>query len=150
MSGTPSEKIVVESASIGGDFGGKGLTIDEFPCYFLAKATGRPVRYVSSYADELQNGTARHPAHITLRDGGRRDGTFLAHRSHVIFDGGAYAGGKPRQSATPGSSATRRSATTFPTCGSTSTSSTPTRCRRRTCARPRDVQIFFAGSSTST
>ena len=26
-----------------GDFGGKGLTLDEYACYFLAKASGRPV-----------------------------------------------------------------------------------------------------------
>jgi CO/xanthine dehydrogenase Mo-binding subunit len=102
VSGVPSKKIVVEPASIGGDFGGKGLTLDEFPCYFLAKATGRPVRYVSSYVEELQNGTARHPSHLTLRTAVDRDGTFLAHHSHVIFNGGAYGGGKPGNLLTPG------------------------------------------------
>jgi CO/xanthine dehydrogenase Mo-binding subunit len=102
VSGTPSGKIVVESVTIGGDFGGKGLTLDEFPCYFLAKATGRPVRYVSTYVDELRNGSARHPAHLTLKTAVDRDGTFLGHYSHVIFDGGAYAGGKPGNLLTPG------------------------------------------------
>jgi CO/xanthine dehydrogenase Mo-binding subunit len=102
VSGVPRERIVVESTSIGGDFGGKGLTLDEFPCYFLARATGRPVRYVSSYVDELQNGTARHPAHLTLRTAVARDGTFLAHHSHVMFNGGAYGGGKPGNLLTPG------------------------------------------------
>jgi CO/xanthine dehydrogenase Mo-binding subunit len=102
ISGTPSGKIVVESVTIGGDFGGKGLTLDEFPCYFLAKATGRPVRYVSTYSDELRNGSARHRAHLTLKTAVDRDGTFLGHYSHVIFDGGAYAGGKPGNLLTPG------------------------------------------------
>jgi CO/xanthine dehydrogenase Mo-binding subunit len=102
VSGTPSGKIVVESVTIGGDFGGKGLTLDEFPCYFLAKATGRPVRYVSSYTDELRNGSARHPAFLTLKTAVDRDGTFLGHYSHVIFDGGAYGGGKPGNLLTPG------------------------------------------------
>jgi CO/xanthine dehydrogenase Mo-binding subunit len=102
MSGTPREKIVVESVFIGGDFGGKGLTVDEFPCYFLARATGRPVRSVSTYVDELQNGTARHPANITLRTAVDRDGTFLAHHSLVTFNGGAYAGGKPGNLLLPG------------------------------------------------
>src|SRR5579875_2974010 len=54
VSGVPTEKIIVEPTYIGGDFGGKGLVIDEFACYFLAKATGRPVKAVMSYADELQ------------------------------------------------------------------------------------------------
>lgn len=102
MSGTPREKIVIESVFIGGDFGGKGSTIDEFPCYFLARVTGRPVRYVSSYVDELQNGTARHPAHVTLKTAVDRDGSFLAHQSHVTFNGGAYAGGKPGNLLLPG------------------------------------------------
>ena len=44
--GLPPEKIIVEQAYIGGDFGAKGLSVDEFPCYFLAKATGRPVKFV--------------------------------------------------------------------------------------------------------
>jgi CO/xanthine dehydrogenase Mo-binding subunit len=102
VSGTPKNKIVVESVTIGGDFGGKGLTVDEFPCYFLAKATGRPVRYVSNYVDELQNGTVRHPSHLTLRTAVDRDGTFLAHHSYVLFNGGAYGGGKPGNLLTPG------------------------------------------------
>lgn len=102
VSGVPATNIVVEPASIGGDFGGKGLTLDEFPCYFLARATGRPVRHVSTYTEELQGGTCRHPAHITLETAVDRDGTFLAHRSHVIFNGGAYAGGKPGNLLTPG------------------------------------------------
>ena len=102
LSGTPREKIVIESVFIGGDFGGKGLTIDEFPCFFLARATGRPVRYVSTYVDELQNGTARHPAHIALKTAVDRDGSFLAHHSHVTFNGGAYAGGKPGNLLLPG------------------------------------------------
>jgi CO/xanthine dehydrogenase Mo-binding subunit len=102
ISGTPSNKIVVESTFIGGDFGGKGLTMDEFPCYFLARATGRPVRSVATYVDELQCGTVRHPAHLTLRTAVDRDGTFLAHHSHVVFNGGAYGGGKPGNLLTPG------------------------------------------------
>ncbi len=102
VSGVPAGKIVVESVTIGGDFGGKGLTLDEFPCYFLAKATGRPVRYVETYADELTTGTARHRAYITLKTAVDRDGSFLAHHSDVTYDGGAYAGGKPGDKLLPG------------------------------------------------
>src|SRR6266516_4579697 len=35
--GLPPERIVVDSAFIGGDFGGKGNSIDEFACYKLAR-----------------------------------------------------------------------------------------------------------------
>jgi len=100
--GVPGERIVVECTAIGGDFGGKGLTLDEFPCYFLARATGRPVRAVLSYADELRDGTTRHQCTLVLRTACAADGTFLAHRSRVVFDGGAYAAGKPRPNLIPG------------------------------------------------
>jgi CO/xanthine dehydrogenase Mo-binding subunit len=100
--GVPEERIVIEPAAIGGDFGGKGLTVDELPCYFLARATGRPVRYVSSYAEELRRGPTRHRTAMTLRSALDRDGTFLAHRSTVVYDGGAYAAAKPIPSLLPG------------------------------------------------
>jgi CO/xanthine dehydrogenase Mo-binding subunit len=144
VSGTPSSKIVVESVTIGGDFGGKGLTLDEFPCYFLAKATGRPVRYVSSYVEELQNGTARHPAHLTLKTAVDRDGTFLGHYSHVIFNGGAYGGGKPGNLLTPGqigySTVGYRIPNVHLDVDVVYTNTTPSAHMRA----PSDVQIFWA------
>jgi CO/xanthine dehydrogenase Mo-binding subunit len=90
----PESKIVVDSTFIGGDFGGKGLSIDEFTCYFLAKATGRPIKAVMNYVDELQASNSRHPAIMKLRTAVSADGRFLAHQSEVIIDGGAYAAGK--------------------------------------------------------
>lgn len=101
--GVPVERIVVECTAIGGDFGGKGLTLDEYPCYFLARATGRPVRSVQRYGDELADGTTRHACSLVLRTACAADGTFLAHDSHVVLDGGAYAAGKPRATLIPGS-----------------------------------------------
>jgi carbon-monoxide dehydrogenase large subunit len=98
----PPEKIVVEPCAIGGDFGGKGLTIDEFVCYYLAKATGRPVKYVWTYLDELQASSVRHAADITLKTAVDANGKFLAHHSVVIYDGGAYAAGKPAPTLLPG------------------------------------------------
>lgn len=92
--GVPESQIVVDASFIGGDFGGKGLSIDEFTCYFLARATGRPIKAVMSYVDELQASNSRHSAVMTLRTAVRRDGKFLAHQSEVTIDGGAYAAGK--------------------------------------------------------
>lgn len=100
--GLPPEQITVECTSIGGDFGGKGLTLDEYACYFLAKASGRPVRHVQTYGDELRAGPTRHHAAMTLRTAVDAAGTFLAHHSTVVYDGGAYAGGKPVPHLLPG------------------------------------------------
>lgn len=93
--GIRPETIVVDANFIGGDFGGKGLSIDEFACYFLARETGRPIKAVMSYVDELQATNPRHAAVIRLRTGVSREGRLLAHHAEVLFDGGAYAGGKP-------------------------------------------------------
>jgi len=98
VTGVPAERIIVETNAIGGDFGGKGITVDEFPCFFLAKATGRPVRRVQNYTDELQGMTTRHPATITLKTAVDEHGKFIAHRSQMLYNGGAYAAGKPTAS----------------------------------------------------
>jgi CO/xanthine dehydrogenase Mo-binding subunit len=100
--GIPESEIVVDAGHIGGDFGGKGLSLDEFALYHLARATGRPVRALTRYADDLQATNTRHAATITLRTGVDRDGRILAHESRVVFDGGAYAAGKPVATLMPG------------------------------------------------
>jgi CO/xanthine dehydrogenase Mo-binding subunit len=91
----PLKSIVVEISAIGGDFGGKGFTMDEFPCYFLAKATGRPVRYVQRYSEELAVAATRHRADLKLRSAVDKNGRLLAHISEIVYEGGAYAGTKP-------------------------------------------------------
>src|SRR2546427_1102590 len=93
--GIAKDRIVVDNGTIGGDFGGKGLSTDEFVLYHLAKATERPVRAVTRYADELTTTNPRHASRIRLRTGVDADGRIVAHESHALFDGGAYAAGKP-------------------------------------------------------
>src|SRR5437763_2137086 len=93
--GLAKDRIVVDNGTIGGDFGAKGLSTDEFVLYHLAKATGRPVRAITRYADELTTTNPRHASRIRLRTGVDADGRIVAHESHALFDGGAYAAGKP-------------------------------------------------------
>jgi CO/xanthine dehydrogenase Mo-binding subunit len=93
--GIAKDRIVVDNGTIGGDFGGKGLSTDEFVLYHLAKATGRPVRAVTRYADEVTTTNPRHSSRIRLRTGVDADGRIVAHESQALFDGGAYAAGKP-------------------------------------------------------
>jgi len=93
--GLPEEQVIVDSQYIGGDFGGKGTSLDEYTCYFLARATGRPVKTAMTYADELSAANPRHSAVIHVRTAVDADGHFLAHESRLVFDGGAYAAGKP-------------------------------------------------------
>jgi CO/xanthine dehydrogenase Mo-binding subunit len=100
--GVPADRIVVDTPHVGGDFGGKGLSLDEFALYFLSRATGKPVRSVLRYADELQISNTRHAARIRLRTGVDREGRITGHQARVVFDGGAYAAGKPVAGVLPG------------------------------------------------
>lgn len=93
--GVPAEQIVVEPAYIGGDFGAKGLSVDEFACYFLAKATGRPIKAVRSYLDDMRSTNVRHASTVALKTAVAADGKILAMTGRIVFNGGAYGAGKP-------------------------------------------------------
>jgi carbon-monoxide dehydrogenase large subunit len=92
--GIPKEKIKVHILHVGGDFGAKASLIDVPICYFLSKASGRPVKLILDYSEEIAAGGHRHPAVITLRTGVNEDGTFAAIRATIHFSGGAYASQK--------------------------------------------------------
>src|SRR5919108_1099630 len=95
VAGIPEEQILFHHVYIGGDFGGKGNARNTPICYFLAKATGRPVRMVSDYTEELFAGNPRHAVVVRLKTGVKRDGTLTAHQVHYLVNSGAYAAFKP-------------------------------------------------------
>ncbi|HEY7553954.1 MAG TPA: xanthine dehydrogenase family protein molybdopterin-binding subunit [Candidatus Binatia bacterium] len=92
--GVPKEKIKIHIVHVGGDFGAKASLIDVPIAYYLSKATGRPVKLVFDYADELLAGGHRHPSRITLRTGVNDNGTLAAIDATVYFSGGAYGSQK--------------------------------------------------------
>jgi CO/xanthine dehydrogenase Mo-binding subunit len=145
--GHPMEKIVVHNRFIGGDFGGKGYSLDEFVCFYLARATGRPVRSIMSYVDDLATTNSRHAAEIKLRTAVNLDGTFVAHSADLLFDGGAYAAAKPAQDLVPLGGVETMSAYSIPrsrvTVTTVYTNSLPGGHMRS----PGEVQALFAGES---
>jgi CO/xanthine dehydrogenase Mo-binding subunit len=100
----PKESILLHPISIGGDFGGKGSPMDVPMAYFLAKRTGRPVKMIMDYTEELTAGNPRHASVIQLKTGLKRDGTMVAHQSRVVFNSGAYGGFKPARANLGGAS----------------------------------------------
>lgn len=100
--GVPKESVRIEPAYVGGDFGGKGLSVDEYPCYFLARATRRPIKYVRTYLEDMRSGTVRHASRTHLRTGVTADGRITAVDAKIVFNGGAYAAGKPIPTLLPG------------------------------------------------
>lgn len=93
--GVDEKKIIVELSSVGGDFGGKGALMDIPLCYFLARATGRPVKMIMTYAEELMAANPRHPSTVTIKTGVKADGRIWAREVKAIFNSGAYGGFKP-------------------------------------------------------
>jgi CO/xanthine dehydrogenase Mo-binding subunit len=93
--GVPAEKIVIHVTAIGGDFGGKGALMDLPLCYFLAQRTGRPVRMIMTYTEELMAANPRHASIIRVKTGVKRDGTLVARQIQVFWNGGAYGAMKP-------------------------------------------------------
>ena len=91
----PQERIVVHLTQIGADFGGKGSLMDSPLCYHLARRTGRPVKMVMTYTEELMAGNPRHPTSVFLRTGVNEKGQIVARQAKVVFDSGAYAAFKP-------------------------------------------------------
>ena len=93
--GIAEESIVLHPCSIGGDFGGKGSFMDVPLCYYLSLHSGRPVKMVMDYIQELMAANPRHPATMTIRSGVKRDGTLVARQARVVFDSGGYGAFKP-------------------------------------------------------
>ena len=88
--GLPPKRIRVIKPRIGGGFGGKQeVLIEDVPAH-LTIATGRPVRYEYTRAEEFYAARARHPMRLRMRTGVRRDGTITANEMTVLSDTGAY------------------------------------------------------------
>lgn len=89
--GIPENHVRVIKPHVGGGFGGKmELRPWEFCAAFLARKTGRPVKFVLSRAEELAAGRRRHGMKIWSKVGFKKDGTILAKDFKVYLDGGAY------------------------------------------------------------
>jgi CO/xanthine dehydrogenase Mo-binding subunit len=91
----PDDRFHIELLSVGGDFGGKGSAMDIPLCILLAERTGRPVKMVMDYGEELLAANPRHAAVVSVRTGLKRDGTLVARHTTVVFNSGAYGAFKP-------------------------------------------------------
>jgi carbon-monoxide dehydrogenase large subunit len=93
--GLSPEQVNVNFCYVGGSFGGKTMFTGVPLCYLLAKATGRPVKAVLDYSEELMAANPRHPTTIRIKAGARRDGTLTAWQAEAYLATGAYAAYAP-------------------------------------------------------
>src|SRR5216117_3749036 len=85
-------RIKVIPMECGGGFGGKIRALCEPITAILARATGRPVRYVMTRREELQAGMPAPQVIIRLKAGVKRDGTLMAIEGEAILESGAFSG----------------------------------------------------------
>jgi len=88
--GLPVKRIRVIKPRIGGGFGGKQEMLIEDLCAHLTLATGRPVRFEYTRAQEFTSARSRHPMVLTFRAGVQRDGSLHALDLHIVSNTGAY------------------------------------------------------------
>lgn len=76
---------------VGGGFGGKmELRAWEFCAAFIARKTGKPVKFTLTREEEFLTGRRRHPMKIHSKVGFKKDGTLIAKDLRIQLDGGAY------------------------------------------------------------
>lgn len=92
----PPSSIVIHPCYVGGDFGGKGDANEVALCYLLAKQSGRPVKFLIDYTEELIAGNPRHAAKIKIKTGVKKNGLLIAQQMEYVFDSGAYGAYRPQ------------------------------------------------------
>ena len=93
--GVPLDRVIVHLVPLGGDFGGKGSSMDVPLCYHLAKSSGRPVKMVMRYDEELTASNPRHASIVSIETGVSKSGALQCMKIKAIFDSGAYGAFKP-------------------------------------------------------
>jgi CO/xanthine dehydrogenase Mo-binding subunit len=93
------DDIVVHPSIMGGSFGAKDFLYAVPAAYHLSKLTGKPVRFVRSYAEEFLASAPRHPAVVVLKAGVKKGGILWAWEGKTFYNAGAYAAFRPNPQA---------------------------------------------------
>ena len=92
----PKEQVTANFSYLGGSFGGKVDVAGAHICYLLAKATGRPIKFVMEYTEELTAMNPRHPSVMRVKAGVKKDGSITAWEAEILLATGAYAAYAPQ------------------------------------------------------
>jgi carbon-monoxide dehydrogenase large subunit len=85
-------QVRVVATDVGGGFGGKGLSVEDVLVCWLARETGRPVRWTETRSENLVAMHHGRAQRIEFEMGGTRDGRVRALRLRLLQDAGAYPG----------------------------------------------------------
>ena len=90
----PENAISVRVPFVGGGFGAKNNCKTEPAAVLLSMLSGRPVRLAFTTEEGFLTNT-QHAAVLRLRTGVTADGRFVARRSEILLDSGAYSDASP-------------------------------------------------------
>ncbi len=90
--GLEPDQVRVVSPDVGGGFGAKTLGVEEVLVSWLARRTGRPVRWTETRSENMLAMQHGRDATLDVEIGGSRDGEVQAYRLRVLQNVGAYAG----------------------------------------------------------
>ena len=89
--GMRENDVRVIKPNVGGGFGAKmEMRKWEVCAAFMARKTGKPVKFTLSREEEFATGRRRHPMRLFSKVGLKKDGTLIAKDLKILLDGGAY------------------------------------------------------------
>jgi carbon-monoxide dehydrogenase large subunit len=92
MLGLSADEVRVVAPDVGGGFGAKGAKVEDVLVSWLARATGKPVRWTETRSENM---VALAPGRAMVLDfelGATRDGVIEALKLDIVADAGAYPG----------------------------------------------------------
>jgi carbon-monoxide dehydrogenase large subunit len=90
--GMDPKDVRVIGPDVGGGFGAKGLNVEDNLISWLARKTGRKIRWVESRSENMVAMNQGRAMVIDFKIGGGRDGKVEALRFSILADAGAYPG----------------------------------------------------------
>lgn len=93
--GLPMTRLRCLTPRIGAGFGNKMEVHVQPLTVLLAMKARRPVKLILSREEDFETVRCRHPFHIRMKTGVRKDGTLVARETELILDGGAFGDDSP-------------------------------------------------------
>jgi aerobic carbon-monoxide dehydrogenase large subunit len=90
--GMEPEQIRVIAPDVGGGFGGKGLDVEDILVAYLARKTGRPVRWTETRSEHMVAMHHGRAQRIAFKLGADQEGRIKALKLNLLQDAGAYPG----------------------------------------------------------
>ncbi len=90
--GLEPENVRVVAPDVGGGFGAKGIAVEDVLVGWVARATGKPIRWTETRSENMVAMHHGRASHMEFELGASREGKIDALRLNIVADAGAYPG----------------------------------------------------------